>query len=550
MSLHVASILQRAAADVPDRVALIDLGAIEVDARDVGAPGRSPTEWTYRQWDQAARCWAQWLMQSDVRDGDRVALFCGNGLGFAAQWFGAVYANCTVVPIPVMSSVDEVRHRLEHARCRVLVCDEARLEVARAAITNVTRRPILVLDADVVTDGASVFSRTQADSNVHGSNVHSSNVHGSDTNSDEAIAMILYTSGTTGQAKGACISHRALSMHTQVLTERVLELGADDRVLGVLPLTHSYGCRMLLLAVAHARATAVLMPRFDAARSLAVINSQRITWVPAVPTMFAAWSEAVDANPQLRPSTSLRWAMSAGAPIADALVQRAEAALGVEVRQAYGMTEATLSTVNGPSSPRVLGCVGKAVPGVSLRVVNDHGEDVTPGSTGEVWVRGHNAMSAYLDDVEATDTSMTDGWFRSGDVGRINADGNLWIVDRIKDLIIRGGFNIVPAEVEAALAEHPAVAEVAVVGRPDDYYGEEVVAFVVPRAETTLEAEELLAWCESRLSKLKRPRDVVFLERFPLGPSGKILKRELREPRDTRELREPRDRDWSKDGAS
>ena len=350
--------------------------------------------------------------------------------------------------------------------------------------------------------------------------------------------MILYTSGTTGQAKGACISHRALSKHTQVLTERVLELGADDRVLGVLPLTHSYGCRMLLLAVAHARATAVLMPRFDAVRSLSVMESERITWVPAVPTMFAAWSEAVDADPKLRPSTSLRWAMSAGAPIADALVVRAEAALGVEVRQAYGMTEATLSTVNGPSSARVLGCVGTAVPGVSLRVVNDDGEDVMPGTTGEVWVRGHNTMSGYLDDVAATETSMSDGWLRSGDVGRIDADGNLWIVDRIKDLIIRGGFNIVPAEVEAALAEHPAVAEVAVIGRPDEYYGEEVVAFVVRRADTALEAAELLAWCESRLSKLKRPREVVFLERFPLGPSGKILKRELR------------NRDWSKDGAS
>lgn len=501
MDQHVGQILDRAAREHPNRIALTD----------VGAAGENPATLSYQQWRQAALRWAAWLHQSDVRDGDRVALLAGNGLGFAAQWFGVIDAGCVVVPIPVTSSIAEVRHRIEHADCRVLLCDEARLDLARAAIANVARRPIVAVDSDLTIDDT--LWTTPPDRGA----------------GDESTAMILYTSGTTGQAKGACISHRALVTHTQVLTEQVLQLGADDRVLGVLPLTHSYGCRMLLLAVAHAQASAVLMPRFDPARALSLIESHAITWLPAVPTMFAAWSQAVERDPSLKPRrATLRWAMSAGAPIADALVERAEAALGTSVRQAYGMTEATLSTVNGPADARAKGSVGRAVPGVSLRIVDAEGCDVGVGETGEVWVRGHNTMTGYLSNPDATAEAMQDGWVHSGDIGRFDHEGNLWIVDRIKDLIIRGGYNVVPSEVEAVIAEHPAVAEVAVVGRPDAYYGEEVVAFVVCKVDLALEAAELLAWCEERLSKVKRPREVVFRESLPLGPSGKVLKRTLR----------------------
>lgn len=301
MLQHVAAILERAAREHPQRVALLD----------VGNEGDAPVAWTYAQWHAAAGLWSQWLLRSDVCCGDRVALLAGNGLGFAAQWFGVIYAGCVVVPIAANGSIEDVRVRIEHAQCRALICDAARLELARAAIANVTRRPILVCAADVtLTDGT-----LQTDSTVPEMTTPNQEREG-----DETTAMILYTSGTTTQAKGACISHRALVTHTQVLTEQVLQLGADDRVLGVLPLTHSYGCRMLLLAVAHARATAVLMPRFEARRSLSLIDTHGITWVPAVPTMFAAWSSAVEQQPVLRPVRgTLRWAMSAGAPIVDAL---------------------------------------------------------------------------------------------------------------------------------------------------------------------------------------------------------------------------------------
>lgn len=515
MPLHVAQILERAAAEHPERVALIDRGD--------GSPTCEASRWfTFAQWHHAALRWANWLHQCDVRDGDRVALLAGNSLEFAAQWFGVVAAGCTVVPIPTGSSVDDARHRIDHARCRVLLCDQARLPLARQAIANVAKRPIVALDSDVAIDESLVVTPVSLDAG------------------DQATAMILYTSGTTGHAKGACISHRALMTHTRVLSEQVLQLDIDDRVLGVLPLTHSYGCRMLLLATAHARATTLLMSRFDAVHSLSIMQQEAITWLPAVPTMFSAWCNAVDRDSSLKlrangaamQGARLKWAMSAGAPIPDALVQRAEAALGAQVRQAYGMTEATLSTVNGPGDARVIGCVGRPAPGVALRIVDSDGADVAPGETGEVWVRGHNTMNGYLDDPEATANALRDGWFQSGDVGRIDAEGNLWIVDRIKDLIIVGGFNVYPSEVEAVIAEHPSVAEVAVIGRPHPHYGEEVIALIVPRpadVEHAVLREALLAHCRERLSKLKCPRDVVFRESFPLGPSGKVLKRLLRQ---------------------
>jgi long-chain acyl-CoA synthetase len=210
--------------------------------------------------------------------------------------------------------------------------------------------------------------------------------------------------------------------------------------------------------------------------------------------------------------------LSAGAPLPDALCRRAEARLGCVVRQGYGLTEASFSTIDAPPSPRAVGCVGRPVAGVQLRIASD----------GEIQVRGPHVMLGYVDDEDATTAAFADGWLRTGDVGRLDDDGRLWIVDRAKDLIIRGGNNVYPSEVEAALAAHPAVAEVAVVGRPDDYFGEEVVAIVVTRAGAATTAEELAAFAHVRVAATKVPREYVFVASLPLGPSNKVLKRELR----------------------
>jgi long-chain acyl-CoA synthetase len=210
--------------------------------------------------------------------------------------------------------------------------------------------------------------------------------------------------------------------------------------------------------------------------------------------------------------------LSAGAPLPDALARRAEARLGCAVRQGYGLTEASFSTIDAPPAARTLGSVGRPVAGVELRVVD-----------GEIQVRGPHRMLGYVDDDAATAAALDDGWLRTGDLGRLDGDGRLFVVDRLKDLVIRGGHNVYPSEVEAALAAHPAVADVAVVGRPDDYWGEEVVAVVVRRAGHAPAPEELAAFARARVAATKVPREVAFVDALPLGPSGKVQKRVLRQ---------------------
>ncbi|MGZ3429364.1 MAG: class I adenylate-forming enzyme family protein, partial [Polyangia bacterium] len=240
-----------------------------------------------------------------------------------------------------------------------------------------------------------------------------------------------------------------------------------------------------------------------------------VTFWPAVPTMLAA-ACAVDGPPP----RALGGVLSAGAPLADALCRRAEARLGCEVRQGYGLTEASFSTIDAPPAPRALGSVGRPVAGVEVRIAAD----------GEIEVRGPHRMLGYLDDAAATTAAIDDdGWLRTGDVGRLDEDGRLWVVDRKKDLIIRGGNNVYPSEVEAALAAHAAVADVAVVGRPDDYYGEEIVAVVVLRAGRSASAAELDAFLHTRIAATKVPRQWAFVDALPLGPSAKVQRRVIRQ---------------------
>jgi long-chain acyl-CoA synthetase len=353
--------------------------------------------------------------------------------------------------------------------------------------------------------------------------------------------MILYTSGTTGAPRGAAITHASLLAHTAALVEHALGLGPDDRVMGVLPLTHSYGIRMVVLATLHAGASAVLVPRFDAVSTLRLLTAECVTWLPVVPTMLAAlaaarWTLGPGPNVHLAGRNSeaarfpaLRWCLSAGAPLAEDVRVRAEARLGVEVRQGYGLTEATFCTIDAPPVPRTPGSVGRPVPGIEVRIAGADGRDAMPGDTGEVRVRGDNVMRGYVGDDDATQHVIRDGWLHTGDIGRLDVHGALFVVDRTKDLIIRGGNNVYPSEVEDVLARHPDVAEAAVVGRPDAYYGEEIVAVVVLRDGATLDPAALDAHAREHLSPVKVPRELAVVDALPLGPSRKVLKRELRE---------------------
>lgn len=500
MALNIGELLASRARSDGERVALVDLGA----------PGSARRELTARELDAMARRVALGLGARGVARGSAVAVLSENSAELVGAWFGAVYAGCAVVPVAVSSSAPELCHRITHAGCAALLFDAARAALARAAAelaaaAGARVQLIAIERAAHIPTEAGRFDLAPT--------------------SPADTALLLYTSGTTATAKGAAISHASLMTHTLALAAHALRLTPDDNVLGALPLSHSYGCRMVMLACLYAGARMVLVPRFDAARTLALLHDEPIHWAPVVPTMLAAWC-AVEASVPKPPA--LRWVLSAGAPLADALALRAEGKLGASVRQGYGLTEATFTALNAPPDARVLGSVGRPAWGVTVRIVDDAGRELPAGEDGEVLVAGHNVMTRYLHDDGATHEALAGGFMRSGDVGHLDAEGRLWIVDRKKDLVIRGGHNVYPSEVEAALATHPAVHEVAVIGRPDAYYGEEVVAVVVRKPGAQVGAAELAAHAAARVGRTKVPREVAFVAALPLGVSGKVHKRTLR----------------------
>jgi long-chain acyl-CoA synthetase len=251
----------------------------------------------------------------------------------------------------------------------------------------------------------------------------------------------------------------------------------------------------------------------------------QISWFPGVPTMFHALAH--DDSAAVLPST-LRWCLSAGAPLPREVRLRAEQKLGVPVRQGFGLTEATFSTIARPDDHGAEDTVGRPVFGIEVRIVDDQQRVLPHGTAGEVCIRGANVMAGYLDDPEATAGAVRDGWLHSGDVGVLDSEGRLTIVDRIKDMVIRGGFNVYPAEIEAVLVEHPAIRDAVVVGLPDERYGEEVLAALVLHPGAVLAPNELSGFCRARLSRVKVPRLLSILEELPVGPSGKVLRREVR----------------------
>jgi long-chain acyl-CoA synthetase len=490
MGINVARVLRHWALADPERIALVSWEQGERRAL------------SYGELDARACRAAGVLAAHGLSAGSRLALSVQNGVSFLDAWFGGAYLGLTLLPVPPMSASAELSFRLAHARCAALITDESTAALGAAALKDAPGT--LALSAEQLHGGdAAALAPAELPA--------------------DAVAMVLYTSGTTGTAKGALITHASLLTHTAALVHHVLQLGAQDVVLGALPLTHSYGIRMALLAPFYAGARVVLMRRFTSAPALALLAQEQVTWFPGVPTMFHALGQAPETK-----GLKLRWCLSAGAPLPREVRNRAELALGVPVRQGYGLTEATFASIARPDDPGAEDSVGRAVFGIELSIRDGHDQPLPAGSRGEVCVRGQNVMAGYLDDPAATASALRGGWLRSGDLGVLDASGRLSIVDRSKDLIIRGGFNVVPAEVEAVLVSHPAVLDAVVVGVPDAHYGEEVAAVVVWRAGASAELSELVAFCRARLSATKLPRLLGTLPSLPIGPSGKVQRRVIR----------------------
>jgi long-chain acyl-CoA synthetase len=343
-------------------------------------------------------------------------------------------------------------------------------------------------------------------------------------------AVILYTSGTTGKPKGAELTHFNVTMNVVVSAQHSFDISEADTVLGCLPLFHTFGQTCCMNTAFYVGATVVLLPRFDGAEALRLLQDEKCTIFMGVPTMYVGLLEAAKTS-DVRPQ--LKMALSGGAALPLAVLETFRDVFGTYIFEGYGLTETSpVATFNQKTFEPRAGTVGKAIWGVEVEVakaeVDDRIELLPPGELGEIVIRGHNIFKGYLNKPEATAAAIVDGWFRSGDLGDKSEDGYVRILDRKKDMVIRGGYNVYPRDVEEVLLRHPAVGQVAVIGLPDPQYGEEVVACVVrDSAGGEVTEQAIIDWSKEHLAAYKYPRRVLFVDALPLGPSGKVLKREL-----------------------
>jgi long-chain acyl-CoA synthetase len=341
-------------------------------------------------------------------------------------------------------------------------------------------------------------------------------------------AVILYTSGTTGRPKGAELTHDNLRSNVSAAVG-LFDLGVGDVIFGGLPLFHSFGQTCTMNAAICCGATVTLLPRFDPGKALEILQRDRCTIFEGVPTMYGALLNHPD-----RASydvSSLRCCASGGASLPVEVLRGFEECFGCKVLEGYGLSETSpVASFNHPDRERKAGSIGTPIAGVEMKLVDDDGNEVEQGEIGEILIKGHNVMKGYFRQPEATAEAIKDGWFASGDMAKVDEDGYFFIVDRKKDMIIRGGYNVYPREVEEVLYEHPAVREAAVVGVPHAELGEEVGAAVTLKDGADVDVDELRAFVKEQVAAYKYPRMIWLVDELPKGPTGKILKREISPP--------------------
>jgi long-chain acyl-CoA synthetase len=494
--VNLAELLTSTAAASPDRIAL------RLDGHAV----------TYDELAGASERVAGLLAHHDVAPGDRVAVMMPNVPEFVAVYYGVLRAGAVVVPMNPLLKAREVGYYLRDAGARVILAWSSAAVEVEAALAQAPGTTQVVVEPGS-------FAPVPAEQPRRAAVI--------DRVADDT-AVILYTSGTTGQPKGAELTHGNLRANVEVTQSDLLHLAADDVVFGGLPLFHSFGQTVTLNTAVAAGATLLLLPRFDAATAAGLMATHGATVFAGVPTMYSALLRLTSA-PEL---PALRTCVSGGAALPVEVLHRFEERFGCQVLEGYGLSETSpVAAFNRRGGHRKAGSIGLPVTGVEMRVVDDAGTPRPVGEVGEIAIRGHNVMKGYWRKPESTAAVLDeDGWFRTGDMGRVDADGFFFIVDRKKDLIIRGGFNIYPREIEEVLHEHPDVAEVAVVGIPHDQYGEEVAAAVALRAGATVTEAELRDFVKNQVAAYKYPRVVWLLPELPKGPTGKILKREIATP--------------------
>ncbi|MFE5485774.1 long-chain fatty acid--CoA ligase [Streptomyces sp. NPDC056527] len=464
---------------------------------------------TYGELDDASARFATVLHDRGVRPGDRVALTMPNLPLFPVVYYGILRAGGVVVPMNPLLKAREVAYLLRDSGARITVTSPLFAEeVAKAAVE---------VGADCLATEPAAF---------HDLLTAAEPLSGIVDRAPGDPALILHTSGTTGTPKGAELTHGNLVSNTATTAETLLRVGPDDVLLDALPLFHAFGQTCALNTSIAAGATLTLLSRFDPQRALEVMLRDGVTVFLGVPTMYSALLHAE--LPDGFDASRLRLAVSGGAAIPVEVLHGFEQRFGATVLEGYGLSETSpVAAFNHPDRPRKAGSIGMPIRGVEMKLVAEDGSAAGPGEIGEIAIRGENVMKGYVNRPEATAEAVRDGWFHTGDLARVDEEGFYFVVDRKKDLIIRGGYNVYPREIEEVLYEHPAVAEVAVVGVPHDVHGEEVAAVIVRREGADVTAEEIREYVKERMAAYKYPRIVTFLAELPKSPTGKILKREI-----------------------
>jgi long-chain acyl-CoA synthetase len=502
VSFNLAVMLSESALRAPDHpVAAFDGGRL-----------------TYRQLDQASDRLAANLAAAGIGSGDRVALQLPNIPQFLISYFGILKAGAVVVPLNVLLRAPEIAYHLSDSGARALITWEGVLAEAAKGAEAAGTGAIYAVGHAAGAAGALPFERLLDATAPSRETVMR---RPADT------AVIVYTSGTTGQPKGAELTHIQLYMNADI-PGRLFDVQPTDVVITVLPLFHVFGLSSILDVCVRFGCTMSLVPRFTPGAVLAAIQRDRATIFEGVPTMFADLLSFPELDRY--DLSSLRVAISGGASIPAPVLDAFEERFGLVILEGYGMTEtAATMTFNPSEAERRAYSVGKPVWGTQTQVWDDEGHPLPAGPehVGEIVTRGLHVMKGYLNQPEATAATFTGDWLHTGDLGYFDEDGFLFIVSRKKELIIRGGYNVYPSEIENVLHAHPAVAEAAVVGVPHERLGEEVMAVVIVRAAMEVREHELVAWCRERLAAYKCPRVFQFRTELPKNTMGKVLKDEL-----------------------
>jgi long-chain acyl-CoA synthetase len=468
---------------------------------------------TYADLHAESSRFATLLQRNGIGAGDRVGVMLPNIAAVPIAYYGIWQLGAIVVPMNPLLQGREVQFYLSNTAAKALLASPDFSKAATEGADAAGARLWVLDDAEL--------ARLTEDLPPFGEPV---------PRAPADTAVVLHTSGTTGTPKGAELTHESLGSNAEVVIRTLLHLTEDDVVLACLPLFHVFGMTCAMNAAIGAGATLSLMARFGAGKAIERICRDGVTVLEAVPTMYSALLAVAETFPAEATAT-LRTCVSGGAALPVRVLDDFEKAFGAVILEGYGLSETSPAvSFNHPGAERKPGSIGTPVEGVQMRLVDENGAQVAQGMPGEIQVKGPNVMKGYWNLPDATAAAIADGWFSTGDIARIDDDGYYYVVDRKKDLIIRGGYNVYPREIEEVLHEHPAVAQVVVIGIPHDTLGEEIGAAVVLKSGATVDPEELRAFAKQRVAAYKYPRRLWLVDSLPTGPTGKLLRRDVTPP--------------------